>query len=148
MNYLLAGTAAGLAGAASVNLAHEVTRQITPQAPRVDIIGMRAVAKMCEAAGFEPPEHLRAATLAGDMVVNSLYYGLVAIGGAKGAVAAGAALGALGGIAGLVLPPRMNLGHAEVNRTRATQTMIVAFYLAGGLVAGLTYRLLANAEAA
>jgi len=144
VNNLLAGTVAGIAGAASVNVAHEVTRQITPRAPRVDVIGMRALASMCTAAGFDPPEHLRTATLAGDMATNSLYYSLVALGGAKGAVAAGGALGALGGIAGLVLPPRMNLGDAEVNRTPATQAMTIAFYLAGGLVAGLTYRLLAK----
>lgn len=137
---LLAATIAGIAGAAAVNLAHETTRHLTPDAPRVDIVGMRGLARLTRAVGMEPPEHLRTATFAADLVSNSLYYALTAAGGADRALAVGAALGAVAGAGAVVLPPPMHLGNAEVRRTPTTAVLTFGMYFGGGLVAGLVYR--------
>jgi hypothetical protein len=143
-NNLLAGTLAGVAGAVSVNLMHEITRQITPKAPRMDLVGMRAVARITDALDAPRPDNLRTATFVGDVVANSLYYSLVAAAGPREALAAGAILGAAAGFGGVLLPPPMGLGDEEVNRTPATQVLTVGMYLAGGLIAALTYRLVAK----
>lgn len=141
---LLGAAVAGLAGSAAVNLAHETTRHLTPNAPRVDIVGMRALARVVRAGGMEPPEHLRTATFAADLVSNSLYYALTAVGGADRAVAVGAALGAVAGAGAVVLPPPMHLGDAEVRRTPTTAALTFAMYFGGGLIAGLVYRAIAK----
>jgi len=143
-NRLLRGALAGLAGTACVNVLHETTRRLVPHAPRVDIVGMRAFRRLCIAMGMPVPDHLRAATFAGDVVANSLYYGLVGAAGNDRAVVTGTLLGAAGGAGAVLLPRPMGLGNEEINRTAATTAMTVAMYLAGGLVAGLTYRSLAQ----
>jgi hypothetical protein len=40
----------------------------------------------------------------------------------------------------------MHLGDEEVNRTPATQAWVVTMYLAGGVIAGLTYRSLVKSR--
>lgn len=143
-NLWLAGTLAGIAGAAAVNIAHETTRHLTSVAPRVDIVGMHAVRRIASGIGQPPPDHLRTVTFAADLVSNSMYYGLVALGGPRRAVATGAAIGALAGAGAVLLPPPLNLGDAEVRRTAATAALTFAMYFGGGLVAGLVYRALAR----
>ena len=125
-------------------MAHETTRHLTPDAPRMDIVGMRGLARMTRAASLQPPEHLRSATFAADLVSNSLYYGLTAIGGPDRAVAVGAALGAAAGLGAVLLPPPMRLGDEEVRRTPLTSALAFAMYFGGGLVAGLVYRRMAS----
>jgi hypothetical protein len=134
------GLLAGAAGAIALNAAHELTRHVTSAAPRMDIVGMRALRRGAQIAGQRPPEHLRSATLAGDLIANTMYYSLVAAGSADGAVLAGGALGAAAGIGGVLLTPQLGLGDGEVRRTRQTQALTVGLYLFGGLVAGLAYR--------
>lgn len=141
---VLAATVAGFAGAVAVNVAHETTRHLTPDAPRMDIVGMRGLARLTRAANLQPPEHLRTATFAADLASNSLYYGLSALGGPERALAVGAALGAAAGIGAVLLPPAMRLGDEEVRRTPATSALAFAMYLGGGLVAGLVYRSMAR----
>jgi hypothetical protein len=134
------GLLAGAAGAVVLNVAHELTRHLTSAAPRMDIVGMRALVRGARLAGQRPPEHLRSATLAGDLIANTMYYGLVGATSADGAVLAGGALGAAAGIGGVLLTPRLGLGDSEVRRTRQTQALTVGLYLLGGLIAGLAYR--------
>jgi len=134
----------GAAGAVSLNLMHECTRKTMPHPPRVDIIGMRALAKLARASGSEPPEHLRTTALAGDLLSNSLYYSAVGARGPEHAVANGAVAGLAAGIGVLLLPGPLGLGSAEVNRTAATQIMAAGMYFAAGLIAGYTYRAIAS----
>ena len=138
-NHFVASTLAGVAGAVSTNLLHEITRHLTPVAPRVDLVGMRAVSRISTALALPSPDHLRAVTFAGDLVANSLYYGLVGVAERDRAVVTGAALGAAAGVGAVLLPPPMGLGDEEVNRTPATQVLTIALYLAGGIVSGLAY---------
>jgi hypothetical protein len=59
-------------------------------------------------------------------------------------LACGAALGLAAGVGAVALPERMGLGSAPSARTNETKAMTVAWYLAGGLAAGLAYSLLAK----
>ena len=131
----LVATIAGLAGACTVTLIHETMRRLDPDAPRMDVLGMRAIAKMMRAADTTPPEEdtLFGMTLAGDIVSNAAYYSLT--GSGKNAWLRGGLLGLAAGVGGVVLPGPLGLGTAPSNRTTKTQVMTVAWYLLGGLAA-------------
>jgi hypothetical protein len=144
LNTTTAALLGGAAGAVSLNLMHECARKTVPNAPRVDIIGMRGVEKISTAMGLEPPRQLRTTTFAADLISNALYYSAVGARGRRNAVGLGAALGLAAGLGGVLLPEPMGLGGAEVNRTRSTQVMTVGMYFAAGCIAGGIYNLLAG----
>ena len=141
----LAAIGGGIAGAVALNVLHESVRHVRDDAPRMDILGERAIARGMEAVGVEPPprEALYVPTLVGDLLSNSLYYSLVGVGDKEG-VWPGALLGLAAGIGGVVLPGPMGLGKAPSSRTPQTALMTVAWYLAGGLAAAAACRLLAD----
>ena len=135
---ILRSMAAGFAGACVLTLAHETARRLFSDAPRMDILGMRAISKTMEKLGQEPPqeEELHTWALAGDIVSNGIYYSFVGTG--KDALWKGAMLGAAAGAGAIYLPGPMGLGEKPSNRTPATQAMAIGLYLLGGLVAGTT----------
>ncbi|MFL6230884.1 MAG: hypothetical protein ACJ741_19080 [Pyrinomonadaceae bacterium] len=135
----------GLVGAVALTAIHETARRFLTDAPRMDVLGMRAVAKSLRAFDQEAPVPLHEITLAGDILSNSLYYSLVAVGDARTAMLRGAALGAAAGVGAVLLPEPLGLG-AQPSRSAATQAMTVAWYLAGGLAAGAAYQLLGEAD--
>jgi hypothetical protein len=142
---MLKALAGGLAGACALTLIHEAARRVMPDvAPRMDVLGMRAIAKTARAVDAEPPVPLHEAALVGDLVSNSVYYSLVAAGGREDALRNGALLGLAAGIGAVVLPERLGLGRQPTEHTPATQLMTVAWYLAGGLAAAAAYRALAS----
>lgn len=136
----------GVAGAVSLNLMHECARETMPNPPRIDILGMRMIARFAKALGAEPPESLRTTALAGDLASNTLFYTSVASAGPEHAITQGALTGLAGGIGTLLLPGPLGLGGNEVNRTTQTQIMAAGMYMAAGMVAGLTYWLLAGRQ--
>lgn len=144
LNRPLRALGSGLAGACALTLLHESVRQFVPDAPRADILGMRAIAKGLRVADAEPPagEPLHRLALVGEIVSNTLYYSLVGVSKGDNAWLTGAALGTLAGIGGVTLPGPMGLGEAPTERTPATVAMTIGWYLFGGLVAAATYRLL------
>ena len=109
-NKLTTALLSGLAGAAALTVLHETVRRVRSDAPRMDTLGRRAIAKSLEAAGLEtPPEdQLQAVALDGDIVANTLYYSLACLG--RPSLARGAVLGAAAGLGALVLAPHMGLG--------------------------------------
>lgn len=128
--------ASGLAGAVVLTVVHETLRRFVPDAPRMDVLGMRSIEKLMTKADQEPPqdkEELHNWALAGDVVSNSLYYSLAGTG--KNAWWRGAALGAAAGAGALLLPGPLGLGEEPSNKTTKTQVMTVSYYLLGGLVA-------------
>ncbi|WP_242929526.1 hypothetical protein [Pontibacter vulgaris] len=133
---------AGLAGACIVTAMHETLRRVVPDAPRMDLLGMRAIAKLMRKAGEEPPQddELHNWALGGDIVSNALYYSLV--GTDKNAWLRGAFLGAVAGIGGVVLPGPLGLGEAPSNRTPQTKAMTIGLYFLGGLAAAAVARML------
>ncbi|MFC5270664.1 hypothetical protein [Adhaeribacter terreus] len=139
-NSMLKSLAGGLAGACALTLVHETMRRVHPDAPRMDLLGMRAIAKTMRAANTEPPaeEKLFGITMAGDIVANALYYSLA--GCDKNAWLRGSMLGLAGGLGGVALPGPLGLGTAPSGRTTQTKVMTVAWYLLGGLAAAAAAR--------
>jgi hypothetical protein len=143
---VLQAAASGLVGACALTLIHESARRALPTAPRMDVLGMRAIAKSMRGVGEEPPpaDELHALALVGDVVSNSLYYSLVGIGRPEGALLRGTLLGLAAGVGAVLLPEPLGLGHAPSARTPQTKAMTIGWYLAGGVAAALAYRLLAK----
>jgi hypothetical protein len=127
----------GAAGALSLTALHQTARALTDDAPRMDLPGMRALARAFRAADASPPprDTLYDLTLAGDLVSNTLYYGLVGAGEEGGEWTRGALLGLAAGVGTVVLPPLLGLGSAPSRRTPATAAMTIAWYTVGGLAA-------------
>ena len=137
----LAAVGSGLAGAVALTLVHETARRLIPHAPRVDVIGVRAIARPLRAAGYRPPHYdrLHDIALAGELVSNSAYYSLVGAGGREHVWRRGALLGLAAGLAAALLAPVLGLGHQPHRKTPFTQILTVAWYFLGGLAAAATY---------
>ena len=138
--------AAGAAGAVALTAVHEITRRLTPRAPRMDVLGERVIAKMTRAAGGRVPEQptLHRLALGGDLVSNSAYYSLV--GNGRDAWLRGAVLGLAAGIGAVLLPPVLGLGRAPRGLTPRVKLMTVGYYLLGGLASAAASRALAHTQ--
>ncbi|GGF16456.1 hypothetical protein [Hymenobacter cavernae] len=137
----------GFAGSIVLTLLHENARHIAPEiAPRMDILGMRALRKILDKADAPQPDRdtLFNVTMASDILTNGLYYSF--IGSGKGVWQRGALLGLAAGVGGVVLPGPLGLGEAPSNRTPQTKLMTVAWYLVGGLAAAGASRLWSKAR--
>jgi hypothetical protein len=134
--------AAGALGAITTNGLHEIVRRAMPNAPRLDVLGMQALAKFVARGGGSPPtgRTLYGLTLAGDLASNAAYYALVGLVPRTYAVRMGLLLGAASGIGAVCLPPSMGLDAKPTARTPATRIATIALYTAGGLTAGLVRR--------
>ena len=130
----------GIAGALALTTVHQVARAMTDNAPRMDIVGIRAIASGLRAAGANPgrADSLYPVALAGDIACNSAYYALVATGRRPNVWARGVLLGIGAGIGALLLPRRLGLGDPPHSHRISNQIMTVAWYLIGGLAAAAT----------
>lgn len=133
---------AGLAGAGSLTLMHQKLQKADKDAPRMDLLGMNALAKLLKVpfenlAGNPNAYNL---TLLGDILFNSFYYSLVAMGGKKRVLFRGAMLGLLAGAGAVVLPKYLRLNPAYSNRTQLTKAETVALYLIAGVIASAEYK--------
>src|SRR3569832_1915749 len=72
----------GIVGATTLTLLHEMTRQVVPDAPRADILGMRALESTLRMLDRPRPHEMRLHqwALLGDLITNSVYYSLVGVG--------------------------------------------------------------------
>jgi hypothetical protein len=127
---------AGAAGAIALTVAHEAGRRTIKNAPRMDVLGRRALERWLPAIGIEPPDRraLQPAALAGDLVSNSLYYAMVG-GRREGAWWRGTGLGLAAGLGAVTLPKPLGLGTAPHSSHASTNALTVAWYLIGGLTA-------------
>lgn len=139
----------GLAGAIALNLLHESARRIVPNAPRVDLLGEQALTKLLRNLDETPPtgDRLYAATLAGDLLSNAIYYSAVGVGRPQNAVRNGVMLGFAAGLGAVGLPGPLGLSEAPSAQNPARAAMTIGWYVVGGLAAGLTCRLLAKRAA-
>ncbi len=137
----------GLAGAVAVTLIHETLRRKDPDAPRMDKLGMEAMAKGLDKMDEPVPEKktLFHSALVSDILSNALYYSLAGIGKTKNAIGKGGLLGAAAGIGAVLLPKPMGLNPKHSGRTPKTKVMSVALYLIGGLVASKVTQMLSRA---
>jgi len=134
--------ASGLVGATALTLVHQAAKHLFRDAPRMDIIGRRAIAKGMESVGQEPAKRaaLQTSALVGDMLLNSLYYALIGAGRVRHPFARGSTLGTMAGIGAIMLPPLMGLGRKERGHTPEGKAMTIGWYLIGGLAAAAAYR--------
>lgn len=141
---ILQSLGSGLVGACVLTAVHETARRLTPDAPRADVLGMRAIKKIMERVNQEPPadDELHTWALGGDVLSNTIYYSLIGLAKPKQIMLTGAALGVLAGTGAVGLPGPLGLGTAPSSRTTATAAMTVAWYLIGGLVTAGVYGLL------
>jgi hypothetical protein len=143
---MLKALGSGLVGACALTLIHETARRFIDDAPRMDVLGMRAISKTMHAVEVDSPVPLHEAALVGDLVSNSVYYSLVGAGSREDALRNGALLGLAAGLGAVFLPEPLGLGRQPTERAPATQAMTVAWYLLGGLAAGAAYRALSSGE--
>lgn len=141
MNALVSGATAAVA----LTTMHECTRKSVDDAPRADLLGMRAIAKAAHAMGTEPPEPLRSWTMAGDLVSNALYYSMVGL-FPRTPVLAGTLAGCAAAAGLIALPGPLGLGTDAVNRTRKTEALGAALYITAGFIAGCTYKYLSDPD--
>ena len=129
----------GLAGACALTIVHELVKRAVPAAPRMDLLGMNALAKVLRSVGKNPPraKALYYITMAGDIVSNSLYYSLAGVGKKKNSILRGTLLGFAAGLGAILLPKPMGLDPSYSSRTVQTQVMTVAWYTLGGFVSAL-----------
>ena len=136
----------GIAGAITLTLIHETIRRPVTNAPRMDLLGMEAIAKTLDSFDAEVPEEdkLFKITMAGDIISNSLYYSLTGIGKGEQAILRGALLGLAAGVGAVYLPEPLGLNAAPAGRTLQTKIMTFALYTIGGVVTGFIGQLIEN----
>lgn len=137
--------AGGLAGAVTLNLVHELYRQIDPDAPKVHLIGEEALVKMLKTANLPVPfqeKELYKWTLAGDILSNTLYYSLVGASKKKNLIKNGLILGFTAGVGAVFMPEKLGLDDAPVARTTETKLLTVLWYTLGGLTSGWVMKVL------
>lgn len=127
----LPALAGGVGGAVTLTLLHESVRRLRSDAPRSDILGMRAIARGMAMFGRRPPprEQLYRWSLVGDLLSNAAYYSLVG----RGSWRRAAALGLAAGIGAVKLPGVLGLGNDATRRSDSTAVMTVAWYVAGAM---------------
>lgn len=129
--------AAGACGAAALTAVHQLARRVTDDAPRMDVVGERAIARSLELRGaaVPPQPRLHRWALAGDLMANSAYYSLIACGREPHVWRRAVALGLAAGAGALLLPRPLGLGDPPKSDHLANQIMTVAWYVVGALVA-------------
>lgn len=135
----IANFVGGLAGALAVTVVNETVRQLTPKAPHLELLGIRALRQIYRGADAELPdeETQYGMAMGGDLMANASYYSLAGRSTTKGVL-----LGLAAGLGGIFLPEKLGLGEAPTNRTTTTQWMTVGYYVLGGIVAAKVSRAL------
>jgi hypothetical protein len=130
-------TIGGLAGAVALTLLNQTVKKLTPDAPRLDLLGENAVAKLMKGSGGIPQVLQKFFPLAGDLLSNSLFYGMAKGSNSSNTLVRGALLGLSAGVGAVVLPKQLGLPEKPTNRTTETKLMTIGWYVIGGLVASL-----------
>ena len=137
-------TLGGLAGACTLTLLNESIKKIDKDAPRMDLLGMNAVARLMKGNNIltQTADRLFPVALAGDLVSNSLYYSMADAGNKKNTLIRGSLLGLGAGLGAVVLPKTLGLNDEATTRTLKTKVLTVTWYVLGGLVAAAAINLL------
>lgn len=138
----------GAVGAIALTALNEGARRRIAHAPRMEVIGMRALAAAIRRLRGRPPRGRRLfqETLVGDLVSNTIYYSLVGAGSRQTRLSRGILLGATAGLGAVLLPPLLGLGHPPGERRPQTPLLTLAWYTAGGVAAALAGRMLESED--
>lgn len=137
-------TIGGLAGACALTVLNESVKKLDKDAPRMDLLGMNAVARLMKGNNVlsQTAGKLFPVAMAGDLVSNSLYYSMADSGDRKNTLIRGTLLGLGAGLGAVLLPKTLGLNDAATTRTMKTKVLTVTWYLIGGLVAAAAINLL------
>ncbi|MDQ1161870.1 hypothetical protein QE422_002238 [Chryseobacterium sp. SORGH_AS 447] len=126
---------AGLGGAIALSLLHEAIRKNFDNVPEINKVGEEALNKALDKADMKITNHdqLYAATLAGDVIGNGMYYATTATSGFN--IASGLAMG----LGALALPEKIGLDEKPVAENTQKKVMTVAYYLFGAIVTKFIY---------
>lgn len=127
--------ASGAVGAGVLTTIHQAAQRVRDDAPRMDLVGMRVMARGMAESGAEVPDddHLYNLTLAGDLVSNAVYYSAIPATTRKATWRRAIGLGLIAGVGALMLPRYFGAGDPPHSDSVANQLMTVAWYLAGAL---------------
>jgi hypothetical protein len=131
---------AGFAGASVLTLINEIGHRVASESPRLDVLGMRAIVHGVRATGHEPPSGrvVPLAALAGDLLLNTLYYGLALGRTRRGARTRALLAGVAAGTAAAVLVgPRLGMND-RTGYHAGRRLAMAAFYTAAGAATGAT----------
>jgi|SRR5690606_22995050 len=137
-------TIGGLAGACTLTLLNEGFRGLDKDAPRMDLLGMNAIALILKGNNIlaQTATRLFPLAVAGDLISNALYYSMADAQDKGKTMARGAALGLAAGLGAILLPKVLGLNEESTTRTPKTQVLTVSWYLIGGLAAAASIILL------
>ena len=137
-------TIGGLAGACALTILNESVKKLDKDAPRMDLLGMNAVARLMKGNSLLAltAGKLFPVALAGDLVSNSLYYSMADSGDRKKTLIRGGLLGLGAGLGAVVLPRTLGLNEDATTRTLKTKVLTVTWYVLGGLVAAAAINLM------
>jgi hypothetical protein len=129
---------AGLGGAVALNILHESLKKLDKDMPRIDLLGEEALQKTLSEfdAEIHDDKKLYAATLAGDLISNALYYSAIGAGDPKFLWQRAVTVGIAAGVGAITLPEPLGLNHEPVARSNKTKALTISYYLAGALVTG------------
>jgi len=139
--------AGGLAGTITVASLHEALRRITPNAPRMDQLDIDLLRKGLKSMNKKVPEEneLQRWAVGGELLCDTAYFSMAAVGGKKRIWLYGALLGLAAGISAVVLPKSLGLPEESSNKTFGTKIMTVGLYLIGGLAAAAVAKMVDKA---
>jgi hypothetical protein len=134
---------AGFAGAVALNILHETLKKQSNDVPRVDLLGEDALQRTLNYFGgnIDHKESLYNATLAGDIVGNTLYYSLIGAGNVKYLWPKAVFLGLSAGIGAVKLPKPMGLDETPVAKNDQVKVLTVGYYLFGAIVTGIVVKM-------
>ncbi len=139
----------GLAGACALTLLNEGVKKIDKDAPRLDLLGMNAAAKLIKGSGLKKktgPDGLYKASIAGDLLSNSLYFAMARTPDKDTTLMRGALLGIGAGLGAITLAKPLGLDPYLGEAPFKTKALTVAWYVVGGLVAAAVINLLGSKE--
>jgi hypothetical protein len=133
----LSSAIGGLAGACALTLINQAVAKIDKKAPRLDLLGMNAVAKFVKSPRSAPVvvQKLLPRVVTNDLISNTLYYALASGSSKKQTVVRGLLLGLGAGIGAVALPKSSGFDATPTNSSRKTQALTIVWYVLGGLIA-------------
>ncbi|MFN3403974.1 MAG: hypothetical protein ACK40G_07755 [Cytophagaceae bacterium] len=132
----------GFTGAVTMTALHQFIKNVTPEAPKLDIFGMRLLSKVLNGLGLRKPgkKNLFQLSLVSDLLLNTIYYSFTAAG--KKPLLKGSLLGIQAGTGVISIPEIFGIGKKQISASLKQKALTMGIYLTGGLAAAGTYKLL------
>jgi hypothetical protein len=137
----------GLAGAAALTLVNETVKRVDKDAPRLDLLGTNAAAKIMKGTNLKTPafaQNLFPAALAGDLISNTLYFGMAQAETKSKTLVRGALLGLGAGVGAVTFAKPLGIDSNPKMHPVKTNALTIAYYVLGGLVAAAMINLIAK----